>query len=430
MKKIPSLIIALFVSLCACQPPAESSKDPHFTIVSDSLTSELQKICEQGYINGFSVAIVNQSGVLYENGFGYADVDLKRGFTENTLINVGSVTKTIVGLSLLKAQEMGILSLDDPINDHLAFSVENPYYTDDQITIRHLANHTSTIIDSDYFSETCYVMLANPDTSRTSQVIIPDFFNNPEDTMSLAGYMERMLRKGAAAYAKTGFLEAKPGDQYQYSNTGAGLAALVIESASGMSFAEFARLHILKPLKMESSGWRRDDLKADRYSKNYATADTEYAPYHLINYPDGGLITSAADLSNLLAELIRGFEGEGSLLSRESFKILYAKDETKELFADVGEDVIPEINVRLDKGIFMALAPENTIGHTGADPGVVSFMFFNSETGIGRVLLVNINIDNPEQEAGAELFAIWDKLGEYQIELRRTDSSRTNKKAN
>ena len=422
MNKIISLVFIIIVASCSCQAPTKSNKTYQYSsTVGDSLTTELQKIYEKGFINGFSVAIVDRSGSLYENGFGYANKNPERDFSENTLINIGSITKTIVGLSLLKGQELRLLSLDDPINDHLSFSVENPYFPNEPITIRQLANHTSTIIDSDYFQETCYVMSVKPDTSQTSRITVPDFFNNPEDTTSLANYMERMLRKGADAYSKTGFLEAKPGEQYQYSNTGAGLAALIIESVSGISFAEFAKINILMPLKMESSGWKRNNLDVDMFSKNYASIDTAYADYHLINYPDGGLLTSASDLTNLLIELIKGFNGKGSLLSSESYETLYAKDVAKELFTDIENDVIPEINTRLDKGIFMALAPKNTIGHTGADPGLVSFMFFNSETGIGRILLVNMTIDNPNQRAGIELFAIWNKLEEYQERL--TDDS-------
>ncbi len=417
MKKQIFLAIIIVGLVGSCQTANDNAGNQRSSKISDSLTIELQNIYEQGFINGFSVAIVNKSGSLYQNGFGYANKNPERDFTENTLINIGSITKTIVGLSLLKAQELGLITLDDPINDHLPFIVENPHFPDERITIRQLANHTSTIIDTEHFEETCYVMVAEPDTTDTVPVEVPYFFNNPKDTTSLANYMESMLRKGADAYSKTGFLEAKPGEQYQYSNTGAGLAALIIEIVSGKPFAEFAKLNILKPLKMESSGWKRDNLDEDRISKNYATTDTVYADYHLINYPDGGLLTSAADLSNLLAELIKGYNGTGSLLSSENFQSLFAKDVAKELFTDVGEDVIPVINTRLDKGIFMALAPKNTIGHSGGDPGIVSFMFFNSETGIGRILLVNMTIDNPNQGAFTELFDIWNKLEEYQVRM-------------
>ena len=218
MNKILSTLL-LIVVFWSCQVPDESGSKRYVSGISDSLTLELQNIYQQGFINGFSVVIVDSSGIIYQNGFGYADKNPERDFTENTLLNIGSVTKTIVGLSLLKAQELQLLSLDDPINNHLPFTVENPFFPNEPITIRQLANHTSTITDSDYFHETCYVMLDQPDTSHASAISIPDFFNSPEDTTSLASYMEQMLSKEGDAFAKTTFLKAKPGDQFQYSNT-------------------------------------------------------------------------------------------------------------------------------------------------------------------------------------------------------------------
>lgn len=400
------------------------SKNTALQSLSDSLSSELKIIYEQGFINGFSVAIMDDGGTLYLNGFGYANVELRSEFTENTLINIGSITKTLVGVSLLKAQELNMLELDDPINEHLPFTVQNPHYPNEQITIRHLANHTSTIIDTDYFDETCYVMVAQPDSTSTLPVEVLDYFNSPNDTLSLSSYIKRMIKEGEKGYTAEGFLAAKPGEQYQYSNIGAGVAALIIETVSGMSFREFTKKNILKPLDMESSGWKRDNLDKNRISKNYATVDTVYADYHLINYPDGGLVSSSADLSNLLIELIKGYNGNGSLLSTESFRTLFARNLTEDLFLDVGEEVIPVINIRLDKGIFMALAPKNTIGHSGSDPGVIAFMFFNSETGTGRILLMNMSVNDPNQMAFIELFDIWDKLEEYANRLQEAADNR------
>ncbi len=412
---------AFFVLLAllfgTCQFPKEPAKDNDVSDFADSLTVELQGLQAQGPINGFSVAVVDSSGALYQNGFGYAEKNLGKRFTENTLINVGSITKTTVGLSLLKAQEMGLLSLDDPINDHLSFRVQNPYFPDEPITLRHLANHTSTIIDSDYFHETCYVMLKQTESLPTTPTIIPEFFNDPADTTSLAVYMERMLTEEGTGYSKGGFLNAKPGERYQYSNTGAGLAALVVETVWGGSFAAFARQHIFAPLNMGSSGLKRTELAEERFSKNYATVDTAFVDYQLINYPDGGLLTSASDLSKLLAELIRGYHGGGSILTSQSFETMFAKGVAEDLFGEVDVAIPPVLNTRLDQGIFMALGPQNTFGHSGADPGVVSFMFFNGETGIGRILIVNMGIDSLEQPAAKELLAVWAKLEEYQGRL-------------
>ncbi len=67
----------------------------HDTIVSlkDSLTTELDSILECGNINGFGVAVVNQDTTLYIKSFGYSDAKEKKLYTQNTLQNIGSVSK-------------------------------------------------------------------------------------------------------------------------------------------------------------------------------------------------------------------------------------------------------------------------------------------------------------------------------------------------
>ncbi|MBJ6144855.1 hypothetical protein [Hymenobacter sp. BT559] len=55
------------------------------------------------------------------------------------------------------------------------------------------------------------------------------------------------------------------------------------------------------------------------------------------------------------------------------------------------------------------------IGHTGGDPGVVSLLFFDPKSGIGRVLLLNTNLSG--KAGGAAMYKIWDTLAKYQHQL-------------
>ena len=152
MNKITVLLFAI-ITLYSCAPKEAPNEESAAKSYSDSLTMKLIKIHKQGYINGFSVAIVNENDVLYQTGIGYADTGSKDRFTENTIQNIGSVSKTFIGIALLKAQEMGKLSLDDPINKYLPFKVFNPDYPEVDITLRQLSTHTSTILDTDYYDE-------------------------------------------------------------------------------------------------------------------------------------------------------------------------------------------------------------------------------------------------------------------------------------
>lgn len=321
----PTLILPILVFLISCQQRTSSKKDltSDNTIIKDSLTRELRRIYKQGYINGFSVAIANQNGTLYEKGFGYADLKTQRSYTENTIQNIASISKTLIGISLLKAQEMGKLSLDDPINQYLPFMVRNPYYPNTPITIRHLATHTSTIVDTDYYLNKSYILKDVQDSAEARSKELSQNFNSPEARISLEEFLGRILKEEGEWYKKEGFIDRSPGELFEYTNIGATLAAFIIEKATGETYSIFTENYILKPLAMNSSGWSFQTTDFSNFSKLYADPETPIPHYSLISYPDGGFITSISDMGKYLTELIKGYSGNGVLLSEESYSELY-----------------------------------------------------------------------------------------------------------
>ncbi|MGC1515698.1 MAG: serine hydrolase domain-containing protein, partial [Maribacter sp.] len=192
---------------------------------ANTLTKKLDSIRQQGHINGFSVAIVNQNGTLYTHGFGFADVKENEQYTENTLQNIGSISKTFIGVALLKAQELGELNLDDPINKYLPFEVIHPYFPNDPISIRQLATHTSGLKDPSVYEKHGYVLkeAKRPGTKVNSN------FRPPEDLVSMQAFLEAIYHRKGKWYKKSNFLKKKPGETFEYSNLGAGLAAYIIE---------------------------------------------------------------------------------------------------------------------------------------------------------------------------------------------------------
>ena len=131
--------------------PQESNQFP-----TDSLDYKLDSLYQIGIFNGFTGTVVDTSGILYNQGFGYADIAAKKPYTKQTVINIASISKVFIGVALMKAQEMGLLNLDDPINKHLPFAVSNPNFPNELITIRQLATHTSSIVDTETYMETSY----------------------------------------------------------------------------------------------------------------------------------------------------------------------------------------------------------------------------------------------------------------------------------
>lgn len=413
-----TLFLLAIITLISCKPKETSNEQSIVETYRDSLSQELIEIHKEGHINGFSVAIVNQHEVLYQAGIGYSNLNSKESYTENTIQNIGSVSKTFIGIALLKAQEMGKLSLDDPINKHLPFQVYNPSYPKEEITLRHLATHTSTILDTDYYDEKSYI-LKDPVEVPDSIVALSETFNPPTSNMPLISFLEKLLSEKGEWYEEQGFLKNKPGEIFEYSNVGSTLAAAVLEIATGESFNVFATKHILKPLNMSSSGWSFDDIDISKHSTLYARPKVELPHYSLITYPDGGLITSISDMAKYLSELIKGYAGNGTILSNTSYNELFKEQLTAESFPDRDDE--DAYDDEYNTGIFMGFTPKGYIGHTGGDPGIATFMFFKPKSKTGKIIMINTSVRG---SAGVkEFYDVWYTLDEYEnrMNLQKTN---------
>ena len=102
-----TLICSVFLFCLACNSQKQTEKSAgNSASISNEITNKLDSIQEAGAIQGFGVAIVNEEGPLYQQGFGTADKTIDKAYTINTLQNIASVSKTMIGIALLKAQEM------------------------------------------------------------------------------------------------------------------------------------------------------------------------------------------------------------------------------------------------------------------------------------------------------------------------------------
>lgn len=411
-KLLLSLLGILFIVSCK-QKPNSAKEIADNQPIKDSLTLEIKNL-NKNYFNGLGVAIVDSTGILYEKGIGFADIKSNRPYTINTVQPIASVSKTFIGIALLKAQEKGLLNLDDPINKYLPFEVMNPTFKNEPITIRQLSTHTSTIVDTENYMGRAYVLKDRIDSTSIKIENIPQSFNTNDTKIPLSKFLENYLSEKGKWYKKDAFNENKPGESFEYTNVGASLAAYIIEIVSNQSYAEFTTEYILKPLKMDNSGWSYDVINFDKVSMLYSSPKMEVPYYSLITYPDGGFLTSVNDLAKYLHEIMKGYLGNGTLLSKASYKELFKEQLNAENFTerDANHPYKDEYNI----GIFMGFSGTGNIGHTGGDPGVSSLMFFNPKDKTGRILLVNTNIEN--QEGINAYYGIFNKLEEFGTKLK------------
>lgn len=405
-------LLAACVLFCSCQKNKHDGQTNTLarTHAKDSLRRQFSELQKQGYFNGVGVAISDTSGTLYSKGFGFQDIQDKSAYTLQTIQTIGSVSKTFIGLALLKAQELGKLHLDDDASNYLPFTLRNPNYLQDKISIRDIATHTSGINDTDAYLQHNYILYGNEKGKYNGD----EHMNPPSAAIAMADFLKEVLVKGGKFYSNDVWGNYAPGSKYAYSNFGAATAALIIKKATGLPYDRFVEKYILQPLKMTRTHFNNNETVAKSMSVLYMDSVTAIQPYHLITYPDGGLASSAQDMGRYLTELIKGYKGKGTLLTPESYRE-YFKQYLSESHFTVPRSTKNPYSDEYNSGLFIAHTPAGFIGHTGGDPGVASLLYFNPKTGKGAYMVVNTGINS---KTGMKCFYnMYDLLIKYSDKL-------------
>jgi CubicO group peptidase (beta-lactamase class C family) len=377
--KILNSILFLSITFFTCPVYAQN--------YADSLSVCLTKYLKKTEIPGFSVVILDKNKIVYQNGFGYANIENKQPFTPQTIQNVGSVSKTFIAVALMKAIELNFFTLETDINEILPFKVKNPYFPDEIIRIKDLTIHTSGIADYGAVYNRSYRFRKSHDLDKTLAGFMKEqgYTSDLPDT-TLKDFLMAYLNPQGNLYSSKNFYNSKPGKRMGYSNIGSALAAYLIEVKSGMSFARFSEKYLLDPLKMKQSGWFLTQNILKQHSIPYFNKRMAFPYYSLTTYPDGGLRTSASDLSKYVLEMINALNGLPHILTEKSSEIMF-----KPVFSTA---TLPE-NMTLqtrNKGIFWNIYKDGYIGHDGDDPGVSTNILFNKDIGI--IFISNIYLED------------------------------------
>lgn len=223
----PSLLDALLlVASWLLQPNTASAQD---AALPDSTRLAVDRVFA-GTANdapGCAVGISRGGRLIYENGYGMANLETGTPITAASIFHVASVSKQFTAMSVMLLARDGKLSLDDDIR---RFLPEIPDYGH-RITIRHLLTHTSGLRDQ-------WDLLAMA-RGRFQENRITD-----------ADVLEIVARQKALNFV--------PGTEYLYSNTGYTLAGTIVRRVSGRSLRDFADERIFRPLGMTRTHFHDD----------------------------------------------------------------------------------------------------------------------------------------------------------------------------
>ena len=222
---------------------------------------------ERGFIGAVLVA---QGGrIVFEKGYGMANIELDVPNTPETKFRLGSITKQFTSTAILQLQEQGKLSVQDPACRY----IENCPDAWKTVTIHQLLTHTSGI----------------PSYTALPGFSLPKMMRQPLTPVEVV-----MLTRGQP-------LDFAPGTNYRYDNTGYVMLGAIIEKASGEKYADYLRTHIFDPVGMKDTGYdvTRGILKgrASGYSPA-ATNGFQNAEYLDMSLPQGAgaLYSTVRDL--------------------------------------------------------------------------------------------------------------------------------------
>jgi CubicO group peptidase (beta-lactamase class C family) len=343
--------------------PAGSSNALSAADVNAWLDGLVPYAIQHSGVAGAVIVVVKDDKVLFEKGYGYADVDARRPIDpETTLFRLASISKLFTWTAVMQQVELGKLNLDTDINTYLDFHIADTWPR--RITLRNLMTHTSG------FEET------NKNTYAPEARSMP-----PLGDLLKAWVPERMY---------------PPGQVVAYSNYGAALAGYIVERVSHERFEDYVAHHILVPLGMRHATFLQPlpvALAAD-ISNGYLSGSDSSSPFEFVELrPAGGLSASASDMARfMIAHLEDGAFGGNRILKPETVMLMHGE-------AFQADPALPGMGLgfwHLDRGghVIVAHTGDTVLFHSGL------YLVLDAHTG----LFVSQNSEDNRLELPRVLF--------------------------
>jgi CubicO group peptidase (beta-lactamase class C family) len=356
----PSLLVGTLLALILRVAAKPASAKPASNSTSyDAIDAYVEQQMRHLNIPGVSLAIVEGDQVVHLRGFGQARPGSEAP-TPQTPFFIGSLTKSVTALAVMQLVEAGKIELDAPVQRYLPwFQVADPQASA-QMTVRHLLNQTSGL------------------STSSGEIQLADFDDSPDAT-------ERQAR------ALSTFELSRPvGSAFEYSNSNYNLLGLVVEAASGESYADYIQKHIFTPLDMNHSYTSQAMAKQKGLAggHQYWFAVPFAAPNVPIPHgslPSGQLMSSSEDMAHyMIALLNEGRYGNVQILSDAGID---------ELHHGVAEDIQMGISMgKYGMGWFVDESDQaKLVWHSGTTPDFGAFIALLPEQKKGAILLCNAN---------------------------------------
>ena len=296
-------------------------------------------------------AVIRGNDTLAYGAHGLANVEAGRAPTAATIYEIGSITKQFTSAAIMKLVDQGRVKLDDDLSKYVPqFPLQGK-----QVSIRQLLNHTSGI--HSYTSSPGWPKTWNDELSPDAIVKLV-----AADTFDFA-----------------------PGTGYRYNNTGYVLLGMVIEKASGQTYANYLDAQFFKPLGLRQTSYCPSKTSDPGYALGYSKgpSGTMRAQFLHLSHP-----FSAGALCSTVGDFVtwqRALDG-GQAVSPASYALMSTADSLNGgRKINYGFGLVP--------GEFNG---HKTVSHTGGIPGFATAATYLPDDSLSIVVYTNYDGESPQ----------------------------------
>ena len=366
-------MLSVLLGLLLLFQPVLDAQDEPFPAIKKLIQEEIK----EQKVPSLAVAVIRNQAILWEQGFGWSDLENNIKSDAHTPYSLASISKPITATGLMKLVQDGMLELDQPANRYLGTAkLTSPLGKADTATLRQLANHSSGL------------------------PLHYQFFY--EDTPHRAPSRDDSIRR-------YGTLVNLPGESYQYANLGYGILDHVITRTSGRTFATYMQEEIFRPLGMKQTSVGMDPRQRNKTAVRYGINRQPLADYHFDHPGASAVYSSAHDLIRFASlHLKQPLVDQQSPLSHASIDAMQQ----------------PTIATRPGTGYGVGWSIKKndfgftTVTHSGGMPGVRTRLTLVPSEGIAVAALTNCSSDLPHRVVQDVLAAL---LPTYAQQRRRNE---------
>lgn len=349
IKSLLFFFISLF-TVISCTRIPEGKQDLRLDV-----EDMIQERVDQIGITGLAAAVVYKGEVLFTRGFGYQDGKAAQDpVLEDTLFQIGSVTKIVTALAVMRLVDEGIVDLDADIHQYLTnFKPKLLDHTHAPVTVRNLLTHHSGIPSS--FLKDFRLEYSDPDYfMQTSELLSEEY------------------------------LTWESGTVWAYNNAGFSLLGELVGTVSGMSYAEYVEQKIFRPIGIDDALIYISDPNDPRVSGGFTAGEPESLMF-IRDIPAGSILLSARHMGALVDELLACSRGESArIVQPETLRSMLVCQNGNIHFDD---------DFKIGLGFWLeTLKGREMVGHSGTIPPFYSAMKLLPEEGTGIFLSSNDNL--------------------------------------